>query len=239
MCLFLDLQQPQSPQLNTVGTKMTKQDLLEQCTQKLNQLRSLKTVITTNSDGQPQQQLILTQIEFDQMKKLMELQSQLQSQIQNEQQLQQQQQQSQTLNTITANNNSTSGGTLSINTSNGTPIKLNELSLSDKYKLNEIIKGQLQQIQNNNNNNSSPIDQQQNKDKYIMLFKKQAEIQSLINQHEKQLVQGQPQVQHQQQQQQQQQQPNSNESNNPLVLNRVITNFNNNTQNLKINGNLM
>jgi hypothetical protein len=225
------LQQPQSPQLNTVGTKMTKQDLLEQCTQKLNQLRSLKTVITTNSDGQPQQQLILTQIEFDQMKKLMELQSQLQSQIQSEQQLQQQQQQqqSQTLNTITASNNSTSVGTISINTSNGTPIKLNELSLSDKYKLNEIIKGQLQQIQNNNNNNSSPIDQQQNKDKYIMLFKKQAEIQSLINQHEKQLVQGQP----------QQQQPNSNESNNSLVLNRVITNFNNNTQNLKINGNLI
>ena len=231
-------QQQPSPQVNMISAnKSTKQDLLDQCTQKLNQLRSLKTVITTNSDGQPQQQLVLTQNEFEQMKKLMELQSQLQNQIQNE--LQQQQQSQIAVNSPIVNSsrtsnlsagNSSSGsaaGTISISSSNGTPIKLNELSLNDKYKLNEIIKNQLQQIQNSTNNATSSIDQQQNKEKYIMLFKKQAEIQSLINQHEKLL---------QSQSQSQSQQANSNETSNTLVLNRVINNYNSNNQNIKLNG---
>lgn len=140
--------------------------------------------MTNKPDGT--QQLVLTTDEFEQMKRLVELQSKLQAEIQQQQQQQQIQQQPES----------------SVATSTTTTtIKLNDLSLSEKHKLNEIIKNQLEQIKqalaqlasNNNNNNADSSSsslaaqqQQQLKEKYLVLLKKQAELQTLIQQQQQQ-----------------------------------------------------
>lgn len=154
--------------------------LLQQVTLKLNQLRASKTVTNgTTSDGsQPQQQLVLTAEEFEQMKRLVELQSRLHAEIQ-----QQQQQESTTTTTTTT-------------TPQTQTIKLNELNLAEKLKLNELIKNQLEQIKqalaqlaaNNNPEQSALVAQQQQqlKDKYVVLLKKQGELQALIQQQQQQ-----------------------------------------------------
>lgn len=157
--------------------------LLQQVTLKLNQLRASKTVTNgTTSDGsQPQQQLVLTAEEFEQMKRLVELQSRLHAEIQQ----QQQQQQESTTNTTTTTT-----------TPQPQTIKLNELNLAEKLKLNELIKNQLEQIKqalsqlaaNNNPEQSALVAQQQQqlKDKYVVLLKKQGELQALIQQQQQQ-----------------------------------------------------
>lgn len=158
--------------------------LLQQVTLKLNQLRASKTVTNgTTSDGsQPQQQLVLTAEEFEQMKRLVELQSRLHAEIQ------QQQQQESTTNTTTTTT-----------TPQTQTIKLNELNLAEKLKLNELIKNQLEQIKqaltqlaaNNNPEQSALVAQQQQqlKDKYVVLLKKQGELQALIQQQQQQQTQ--------------------------------------------------
>lgn len=63
------------------------------------------------------------------------------------------------------------------------------MSLTEKYKLNDIIKNQIEQIKQSlikhQELSLSVQQQQQFKDKYLMLVKKQSEIQSLIDRQEK------------------------------------------------------
>lgn len=179
----VNVNQPTTVQQQPQSTQLTKQQLLQQVTLKLNSLRSSKTITTNNTaNGQQQQQLVLTAEEFEQMKKLMEYQTKLRSEIEAEQQQQQQtttQQQPQT-----------------------TTIKLNELSLAEKHKLNELFKNQIEQLKTAISNFNRPgvsslaepssSQQQQLKDRYVALVKKQSEIQALINQQEKQQLQQSP-----------------------------------------------
>lgn len=119
-------------------------------------MRAAKTV---TSDGTNSQQLVLTSEEFEQMKRLMELQSKLHSEIQQQQQ-------------VDANQT----------------VKLAELNLDEKLKLNELIKNQLQQIRQaltqlaDSNSPTAAQQQQQLKEKYLVLLKKQNEIQALVQQ---------------------------------------------------------
>lgn len=160
----------QTPSNTNLNTKL---QLLQQVTLKLNALRSSKTVTTDTTNGQ--QQLVLTHEEFDQMKKLIDLQNQLQNEIK---------QMGQTSSSQTTTSTVQTQPQPQITTT----IKLNELSLPEKYKLNDIIKSQIEQIKqtltsSTSTNNAQQM--QQIKDKYVMLVKKQAEIQSLIDKQEK------------------------------------------------------
>lgn len=166
---------------------VSKSELLDQVTQKLNAFRASKTVQAHNAQdpqAPPSQQLVLTQQEFEQMKKLMELQSKLKQELQ--------QQTPPTTNGIVLNQiaNSSSNQPTLIQLGSQQPqhVKLSELSLNDKHKLNELIKTQLQQLKTQltnlvaNKNPSNVQLEQQTKDKYLMLMKKQNELQALINQ---------------------------------------------------------
>jgi hypothetical protein len=166
---------------------VSKSELLEQVTQKLNAFRASKTVQAHNAQdpqAQPTQQLVLTQHEFEQMKKLMELQSKL------KQELQQAPPPPPINGIVLSQANSSSSQATLIQLGNQQPqhVKLSELSLNDKHKLNELIKTQLQQLKTQltslvaNKNPSNVQLEQQTKDKYLMLMKKQNELQALINQ---------------------------------------------------------
>ena len=153
--------------LITNNSSSNKLQLLQQVTAKINEIKSTKSV--ANPNNPTEQQLVLTQSEFDQMKKLLEFQSQLQNEInslnnnnlqqQTSQQIHQQPQLQQQLPATT--------------------IKLSELNLADKQKLNELIKNQIQQLKQNLSNNKL-LNQEASKEKLIALIKKQAEVQTLI-----------------------------------------------------------
>lgn len=135
----------------------SKQQLLNQVNQKLNALRSSKTVTVDSNTGQ--QQLVLTHEEFDQMKKLIDLQNSLQNELKSEQKPSMQAPQPQITTTL----------------------NLNELSLNEKLKLSDLIKNQIEQIKQNMPSQTNKDIQQQLKEKYILLIKKQSELQSLID----------------------------------------------------------
>lgn len=135
----------------------SKLQLLQQVNQKLNALRSSKTVTVDSNTGQ--QQLVLTHEEFDQMKKLIDLQNSLQNELKSEQKP------------------STQGPQPQITTT----LNLNELNLNEKLKLNDLIKNQIDQIKQNITSQTNKDVVTQLKEKYILLIKKQAELQSLID----------------------------------------------------------
>ncbi|RNA38296.1 mucin-17 isoform X1 [Brachionus plicatilis] len=135
----------------------SKLQLLQQVTQKLSALRASKTV--TVDAGTGQQQLVLTHEEFDQMKKLIDLQSSLQNELKSEAKPSNQSPQPQITTTI----------------------NLNELNLNEKLKLNDLIKNQIEQVKQNMSSQTNKDVLPQLKEKYILLIKKQAELQSLID----------------------------------------------------------
>ena len=234
-----------SANLTSAPNSLTKLQLYQQVLIKLNNFKTSKTVTvvgtTSNGGGDSvattSQQLQLTSEELQQLKKLLELQNQLQNelgltptQIQSIQ------------NTLISNNlitkpianqtiqivNSVSTGEVKQAadvppqqqqpTYGSSSLKLNECSLTDKYKILELIKQQLQQLKNDMNQlnmkqqaavaASLPVNdivnqQQQIKERFNLLLKKQSEIHVLIAQQEKQMNNGVNGTQQSQQQQQQ------------------------------------
>jgi hypothetical protein len=170
--------------------------LLQQITLKLNNFKASKTVTDSNTG---QQQLVMTQDEYDQMKRLMEIQNKLQNEIKQEV----------TNISTTTNNNSTSTNYTTTTNNNISSIDSNpstnllvQQTLAEKYKMNEIIKQQLDQIKlklaqsklgtaNANTQNQSSINNlssdsssefQNQQQTYVALVKKQTEIQQQIAQ---------------------------------------------------------
>jgi hypothetical protein len=147
-----------SPNNTATTTSSNKMQLLQQVTAKINSIKSNKSVI--NSSNPNEQQLVMTQEEFEQMKKLIDLQSQLQNELNSNNHNNMQQQ----------------------NVQQSTTIKLSELSLADKNKLNDLIKTQIQQLKQSLTTNFTNLNQQAMKEKLVTLIKKQSEIQLLIDQ---------------------------------------------------------
>lgn len=214
---------PQQPQ------PLTKLQLYQQILIKLNTFKNSKTVTIpgTTKDSNSQQQLQLTTEEFDQLKKLLELQNQLQNELNltaaqiqtiqtnltnanliskpianqtiqivnssNSSENKKPDVNSSVPNTVKTNTNSIST-TSQVNTNSS---KMNEWSLPDKHKVLELIKVELNKLKIQLNQlqlkaghgstmTSAEISQEQNqiKERYILLVKKQSEIQVLINQHD-------------------------------------------------------
>jgi hypothetical protein len=151
------------PTVITNNASNNKFQLLQQVTSKINEIKSSKSVI--NPGNPNEQQLVLTQSEFEQMKKLLELQSQLQNEV----------------NCMNQNNLQKSS-IQHIQPQSTTTIKLSELSLADKQKLNELIKIQIQQLKQNLSSNKI-LNQETTKEKLNALVKKQLEVQLLIDQY--------------------------------------------------------
>ena len=233
-----------STNLTSAPNSLTKLQLYQQVLIKLNNFKTSKTVtvVGTASNGggdsvaTTSQQLQLTSDELQQLKKLLELQNQLQNELSlTPAQIQSIQ------NTLISNNlitkpianqtiqivNSVSAGEVKPTgdlsgtvppqqpTYGSSSLKLNECSLTDKYKILELIKQQLQQLKNDMNQlnlkqqaavaASLPVNdilnqQQQIKERFNLLLKKQSEIHVLIAQQEKQINNGVTSTQQQQQQ---------------------------------------
>ncbi|CAF0748645.1 unnamed protein product [Brachionus calyciflorus] len=160
------------PQTTTITTPATpaptqaptpaqnKLQLLQQVTQKLNALKSSKTVTVDSATGQ--QQLVLTHEEFDQMKKLIDLQNSLQNELKS---------------TSTEQQKSPATPQPQITTT----INLTQLNLNEKLKLNDLIKNQLEQIKKNLITQTNKDLVESMKEKYNLLVKKQCELQLLID----------------------------------------------------------
>ncbi len=187
---------------------LTKLQLYQQILIKLNNFKNSKTVTMPGSDQQQQQQqqLQLTPDEFEQLKKLLELQNQLQTELA----LTQAQIATIQANLINANliskpianqtiqivNSSSSSADkkapeapaavvqqqLSQATNSGS--KINDWSLADKYKVLELIKAELVKLKTSlsalSEGGAAEVGQQQQqqiKERYMMLVKKQSDIQ--------------------------------------------------------------
>ena len=186
-----------SNQEEPAKSNLTKLQLYQQVLLKINSIKNSKTVVSSNGETTTTQ-LQMTSEEFDQFKKLLELQSQLQAELNLNTSQQQSTTQQTTSQQTTTQQNPTSvsaitsttaiginktieSGSLVSNNENMTHIKLNELSQAEKNKILELIKTQLLQIKNALATNKLETSQQQIlKEKYIMLIKKQAEIQASI-----------------------------------------------------------
>lgn len=158
--------QQQSTTTTSASQQLSKLQLLQQITLKLNNLKQAKTQINESTG---QQQLVMTQEEFDQMKKLMELQSKLAAECKAE--------------------SATTSNTTTTAVSSATSSLQNNLlrqQLQEKQKLLELVKQQLDQVKHQSQINSGQMtnDQQQ---KYMVLSKKQLELSTQIAQMEKQL----------------------------------------------------
>ncbi len=192
---------------NTNNTPLTKLQLYQQILIKLNNFKNSKLVINNQQQKDisqsKTQELRMTPEEFENYKKLLTMQAQLEKelnltkeQIQSIQQklfqadftissnLNQNQNETPINQAFDQNNGKTSSQTFS-------SIKLSECSLSDKHKILDVIKKQINMLKNTLNSfNSiqpSAINQQQQqqqeqiKEKYIILLKKQTELQNLID----------------------------------------------------------
>jgi hypothetical protein len=168
-------QQPlqQQQQQQPIQSQATKLQLLQQVTLKLNTLKQSKTQV---NEATGQQQLVMTQEEFEQMKRLMELQSRLANECKAE--------------SAATNSTSTTASTLTTNstvinttTNQNTTDQLRQ-QLQEKYKLNEAVRQQIEQTKQTFSAQGNVAEHQAT---YLALVKRQAELQGQISQLEKQL----------------------------------------------------
>lgn len=204
---------------STAPTPLTKLQLYQQVLIKLNNFKNSKTVTIqatgTESKQQQQQQLQLTTDEFDQLKKLLELQNQLQNELNlTTAQIQTIQTNltnanliskpiaNQTIQIINSSSSSTQQQQVIKKDTTSTVAssvqgvlqpasgKPNEWSLPEKYKVLELVKNEMNKLKINLNqlnvkqeqmgqtvSQEILAQQQQIKERYILLFKKQSEIQ--------------------------------------------------------------
>jgi hypothetical protein len=184
------------------NTPLTKLQLYQQLIVKLNNFKNSKTATIINNNNNTKdstqqqkytQELRLTREEFESYKKLIDLQAQL------EKELNLTREQIQLIHQKLIQNDSTTNLLLNSNIQNETSepsnknsptissVKLSECSLSDKYKILDLIKKQVNTLQTTLNLVTSeittPQQQQQHeqmKEKYNILIKKQVELQNLI-----------------------------------------------------------
>jgi len=244
---------PHTTQTATTTLTINKSQLIQQVVNKINVIKSTKSITTTDANGQPVQQLVLTQDELDQLKKLIELKNLLQNEANSNNPtsgilLQQLLTQTGLMSLVTASTtvNSTPTTTTTTQSRAGTStttmnspnvqtatqqtpnsqtqtIKINELNKSDKMRIVELIKNQINQLKANYDSltakqgastNTSELFMQQSqiREKLNALLKKKAEIEAILTQENAKPAL----AQHNQQQQQQQQQTKL--LNAPIVL---------------------
>ena len=179
--------------VNNTNTPLTKLQLYQQLIIKLNNFKNSKTATSTilNNSGQKySQELRLTPEEFENFKKLTTFQTQLEKELNlTKEQIVSIHQKLIQSNETTTESNEPKNQSQTLST-----LKLSELSLSDKYRILDLVKKQLLTLKTTLTNlsqvkletTSNQLQQQEQlKEKYSLLIKKQTEIQTLIQIQEK------------------------------------------------------
>lgn len=181
--------------VNNTNTPLTKLQLYQQLIIKLNNFKNSKTATSTilNNSGQKySQELRLTPEEFENFKKLTTFQTQLEKELN----LTKEQIVSIHQKLIQSNDTTTESNEPKNQSQTLSTIKLSELSLSDKYRILDLVKKQLLTLKTTLTNlsqvkletTSNQLQQQEQlKEKYSLLIKKQTEIQTLIQIQEKEV----------------------------------------------------